>query len=398
MLTCIVGSLNACADTLESIVRILLVANFQPDQQESMQRFCELLRAGLSGKGNVVRVVRPQSVFTRLFPRPGGLKKWLGYIDKFLLFPFVLTKEAKDCDVVHICDHSNSIYTRFLGRPNVVTCHDLMAVRSAREEIPENPTGWAGRILQRAILRGLRRAQFVVCVSEHTRQDVLRLAGRSEPATPRIHNGLNYAYSPMDKEQALPRVKAVFDGNIPPYFLHVGGNQWYKNRLGVLRIYAGLRSRGQFSSHRLVMVGKPFSAEMRSFLASNGLVGDVVEVLASPNEDLRALYSLAECLLFPSLEEGFGWPIVEAQACGCPVFTSNRPPMPEVGGDAAVYFDPSNPESACETIAASLDRRKELSLRGQENASRFTTTAMMAAYLKVYAAAVREPLIQSRWW
>lgn len=366
-------------------MRILLLANFLPDQQVSMQFFSELLSSGMAARGHDVEVLRPEPFFARLVDRPAGLQKWLGYIDKFLLFPFVLARRAKRFDLVHICDHSNSMYTAFLrGRPNVVTCHDLIAVRSALGEIPENATGWSGRVLQRAILRGLQRAQFVACVSEHTRRDVLRVAGLERSATCCIPNGLHYPYARMERTEAIRRASLLIADATSPFLLHVGGNQWYKNRTGALEIFARLHTKPEFSGYRLIMVGKPFTAEMRDLVEKERLRGDVVEVAQLSNEDLRALYSLAEGLVFPSLEEGFGWPIVEAQACGCPVFTSNRSPMTEVGGTAAVYFEPLDPDGAADGIAGALLRRAAMIEAGFENARRYEAAPMLEAYEAVY--------------
>jgi glycosyltransferase involved in cell wall biosynthesis len=89
-------------------------------------------------------------------------------------------------------------------------------------------------------------------------------------------------------------------------------------------------------------------------------------------------------MIFPSFQEGFGWPIIEAQACGCPVATSNRPPMNEVGGNAAIYIDPDNPESAAAAVQRALSRIdgiRELSLA---NAARFKCSTMIDSYLSLY--------------
>ncbi len=366
-------------------MRILLIANFLPDKQESMQRFGDLLDAGLRAMGHEVEALRPEPFMARLLRKRTWRQKWLGYVDKFLIFPWVLMRRVKSCDVVHICDHSNSMYTRFLrGRPNVVTCHDLIAVRSALGEVPESPTGWTGRVLQRSILSGLRRAQFVACVSEHTMRDVLRIVGRERASTCRIHNGFNYAYGPMDQLDAGRRVRLLTGDEVPPFFLHVGGNQPYKNRPGVLEIFASLISLEQFSRHRLIMVGKPFTDQMRSLIEKRNLGEHIVELTSVTNEDLHALYSLAEGLIFPSLDEGFGWPVVEAQVCGCPVFTSNRSPMTEIGGSAAVYFDPLDPSSAAEKIAQGLSRRRQMVEQGLENAKRFAASTMLESYASLY--------------
>merc|ERR1711912_68703 len=101
-------------------------------------------------------------------------------------------------------------------------------------------------------------------------------------------------------------------------------------------------------------------------------------------------YSSATALLFPSLQEGFGWPIIEAQACGCPVFTSNRPPMTEVGGEAALYINPNNPETAAKKIASILPRLADFKEKSILNAQRFTTEKMLSSYSQVYRKVILE--------
>jgi glycosyltransferase involved in cell wall biosynthesis len=106
------------------------------------------------------------------------------------------------------------------------------------------------------------------------------------------------------------------------------------------------------------------------------------------NEDLRALYSLAELVLFPSWAEGFGWPILEAQACGCRVVTTGRPPMTEVGGQAAAYLDPADVADAAEAVRRVLgetDADRNARVRaGLANARRFSTDKMIDKYLHIY--------------
>ena len=132
------------------------------------------------------------------------------------------------------------------------------------------------------------------------------------------------------------------------------------------------------------MVGKPWTHEMREFVSLNALRDRVIELTNITNEDLQVLYSKAIALLFPSLREGFGWPIIEAQACGCPVFTSDRVPMTEVGGNAAIYLDPTDPPGAAAVIANSLDRVPQLRQAGLENVKRFSSAAMISSYSSVY--------------
>ena len=161
-------------------MKILLIGNYPHDRQASMQRMCGLLQNGLRAAGLDAEVMTPPAFAGKLLASGSGLGKWLGYIDKFIVFPILLKRRIKQLAgqslVVHICDHSNAYYTRVLdGVPNIVTCHDLLAIRSALGEVPENPTGWSGKRLQSIILEGLNRARHVACVSTATSHDLLRL-------------------------------------------------------------------------------------------------------------------------------------------------------------------------------------------------------------------------------
>lgn len=366
-------------------MRILLVSNYVNDAQESMQRFALLMEKGLMQAGHEVRTLRPQSIVGRIRPSGAGVGKWLGYVDKFGLFPFNLKSALAWADVVHICDHSNSFYTGYLQtKPHIVSCHDLMAIRCSLGEIPRQVTRWTGRRFQRLILNGLRQAQHVVCVSQATTRHLFRITRLPEERVSCIYSSLNYSYSRMRRDEAITRIRKLQIDLGETFFLHVGGNHWYKNRTGVLRIFSWIRKLIPHKNPKMVMVGMPWTDEMRRFVSDNGLNDVTFELPGISDEDLRALYSAAVMLLFPSLDEGFGWPIIEAQACGCPVLTSARAPMDEVGGAAAIYVDPEDPEVAAASAILALDREADLRQESVRNAARFNITDMIEGYLTVY--------------
>jgi glycosyltransferase involved in cell wall biosynthesis len=216
-------------------------------------------------------------------------------------------------------------------------------------------------------------------------KDVKRILPSEKQNIQRIYNGPNYDYHPMGDPESSSRLTGLGIDPCQPFLLHVGGNQWYKNRLGVLKIFAELVKNQRYSNLLLVMAGKPWTDEMRSLAGSLGIQASCREISGVSNEDLRALYSRAEALLFPSLEEGFGWPIIEAHACGCPVVTSNRAPMTEVGGTAARYVDPQDEKQAANILSSVIDSRASLHQENLQNAARFSTAKMIAEYLKFYA-------------
>jgi glycosyltransferase involved in cell wall biosynthesis len=364
-------------------MRILLIGNYPPDRQESMLRFAALMQRELSVRGNEVRLIQPRPILARSRPGQGGLDKWLGYVDKFVLFPLALKRLPRNFDVIHICDHSNSIYVRSLdARPHVVTCHDVLAIKSALGEVPENLVFATGRKLQQMILRGLRLAQYIVCDSEASREDMLRVTGRPEETSGVVYLSLSFPYFPMPREEALARLDRLgFDAR-KPFVVHVGADAWYKNRLGLLQIFRHLQTSPE---PRLLLIGGAIGPELLNYMAGANLESRVFRLSGLSNEDLQAAYSLAEALLYPSLQEGFGWPIIEAQSCGCPVFATGRKPMTELGGDAAVYFDPSDPVSAAAIIARALPDRERICQAGLENVRRFTVDRLIDGYLRAYS-------------
>lgn len=366
-------------------MRILLVGNYAPDRQESMARFCQILERGLSTQGIEVRITRPGEFFTRWVSEYSPLRKWFGYLDKLVLYPWRLRMRARWADIVHICDHSNAPYVFATGsKKTLVTCHDLLAVRSSMGDFPENVTGWSGRLYQKLILRGLQRSAHIACASESTRNDVLRLVNKPPEQVSVVHNGLNYPYTRMNTDEAAQILAARGITRDTHFLLHVGGNQWYKNRMGVLHIFVELIQHAGQASLKLVLAGKALTDEMRAYIAEYNIGNRVFELQDVENEELRALYSCATGLLFPSLYEGFGWPVIEAQACGCPVYTSAHPPMTEIGGDCAVYIDPRSPAKSATRIIEAILRGDGGGDDAVANAARFTTHRMIENYVRLY--------------
>jgi len=251
-------------------------------------------------------------------------------------------------------------------------------------------------LLQRSILAGLRRARQVVCVSAETQNDLLSLAPELRGRCTTIENALNYPFAPMPPEEARGQLAGLgLAGAIGPegrFLFHVGGNQWYKNREAVIRIFGRLCALHPDLIGNppllLVMAGKPPTEAMRHGVDAENLAGRVHFVGAVSNEQLCALYSMAEALVFPSLKEGFGWPILEAQACGCSVVTSDRPPMNRLAGPAALLAQPDRPTDFAEKIGellseepAARDRRRA---EAQRHAACFDSQTFLKKILRVY--------------
>jgi glycosyltransferase involved in cell wall biosynthesis len=367
---------------------VLLLGNYPPDQQQSMQRFSAMMLEGLRAHGVEAELVTPRPILGGNFRSLGGfVQKWLGNIDKYLLFPRQLRQRCRRASkaVVHICDHSNAVYLPYCRpAPVVVTCHDLLAVRGGLGEDTDCPASFTGRLLQKSILNNLRKAEAIACSSRATAVDANRLLEQSSEWVNVVQLGLSYPYRQIAVETTNSRLATVPSLDLNrPFALHVGSNLRRKNRDAVLRIVAGLN--GKWNG-QIVFVGEPLNEGLLGIAAAVGVADRVVQVSNSSNEILEALYNRAVALLYPSRFEGFGWPIIEAQACGCPVICSDSGPLPEVAGEAGLFHPVENEAAFAADLIRLTDpaERSRWSEKGLVNAKRFSTSRMIDEYIAIY--------------
>ena len=367
---------------------VLLLGNYPPDQQQSMQRFSAMMLRGLTERGIKAELISPQPILGNFGLLGGFARKWLGYIDKYVFFPFQLHRRARNApeSVIHICDHSNAVYVEHCRpAPVVVTCHDLLAVRGGLGEDTDCPATFTGRLLQKWILRGLGHAEAIACDSGATASDANRLLGQRDSYWLKvIPLGLNYDYKQIPSEIVAARLKQI--GSLDPqrpFVLHVGSNLRRKNRDGILRIVSQIKDEWD---GQIVFAGEPLSRDLRRYAEKIGIADRIVNVPDADDEILEALYNSALALLYPSRFEGFGWPVIEAQACGCPVICATAEPLPEVAGEAGL-FHPVDDEAGFARDVLRLhnpSERARWSEKSLANARRFSTTEMVDQYVTIY--------------
>ena len=367
-------------------MKVLLIGNYEPDIQESMQRFANMLQTGLIKMGHEVRLLRPQPFFRTSQRSSNGLQKWLGYVDKFIFFPYQLRQVVSWADVVHICDHSNAMYIKHLQNiPHLVTCHDLLAVRGALGEDTDCPTSPIGKVLQHWILNSLKQAPIVACVSTYTKQDLEKLLKPGSTKNSRlVLNGINHSYKTLPLDRATVRLESIaeFDAS-KPFILHVGSSLKRKNRDGIIRIVNRVKDEWD---GQMVFAGTPLTEDLVQLINQLKLNDRIVQIIKPDNTLLEALYSKAFAFLFPSRFEGFGWPIIEAQACGCPVLCSDRTSLPEVVGESALIRSVNDEAGFAADILRLTDplERETWIKKGLENVKRFTPEIMLSKYIKLY--------------
>ena len=168
------------------------------------------------------------------------------------------------------------------------------------------------------------------------------------------------------------------------FFLHVGGNNWYKNKEALVCIFSEFLKIEKNKNYKLILAGKKISEELELLIEKLKLKNSIINLVNLNNETICALYSDAEALIFPSITEGFGWPIIEAQACGCPVFTSKFKPMTEIGKDSVYYFNPNKKIESAKIINSKLKFKNTIIKKGFKNLERFKLSIISKQYLDFY--------------
>jgi glycosyltransferase involved in cell wall biosynthesis len=288
-----------------------------------------------------------------------------------------LLKKSK-IDVFHGLSHVLPIGLKRTGIPSVVTIHDLIYLR-----YPE----FYSRIDRRLYLfhtsTGCKKATKILAISDQTKNDLINLLGVDPGKIEVIHQSCNNAFYERVSEEQKAIVREKF--NLPEKFiLCVGTIEARKNQLSILQGVAHVNLDIQ-----IVIVGKPtpYKRILDEYILEAGLRKQLTFLHDTDTSDLQAIYQMAEIMVYPSFYEGFGLPVLEAQASGCPVITSNISSLPEAGGDGALYISPGNSTEIGNAIANILNNnelREELIRKGTKNALLFGDQIVADKLTKLY--------------
>ncbi|MCX7973365.1 MAG: glycosyltransferase family 4 protein [Candidatus Aminicenantes bacterium] len=252
----------------------------------------------------------------------------------------------------------------------IVTVHDLFAL-----DYPNLAEAEAGWIFPKRVKSSLIQADGIITFSNFMYRDILnRFPYLRAEKIKVIPHGLDPFFLEIVSEQELKEFTLTH--SLPSDFLlFVGTLEPRKNLVRFLRAFWEINRR--WPSLHLILIGKKGQEEkdLRQLAKSLGIIDKVHFLGYLSRSEVRSFYHLAKALVLPSLCEGFGFPVIEAMACGLPVVISKSSALPEVGGDAALYFDPENTTEMIEAIAAVLTN-KELALslaeKGQERVRKFS--------------------------
>lgn len=275
-------------------------------------------------------------------------------------------------DVFHPT-YYNPYYIPLVKRPTVVTVHDMIHERFPENFSSDDTTAQAKRLT-------VEHADRVIAISESTRRDIVEFYDIDPAKISVIYHGRNI----------LDETSANIKGLPEHYILFVGGRPGYKNFERLVKAFAEVRR--VHHGMKLICTGAPFKKYELEMIAAAGLrPGDDVRHIFVTDPQLRSLYAGALCFVFPSLYEGFGFPVLEAFDSGCPTMLSNRSSLPEIGGDGALYFDPYDIGDMRDRILECIENtalRDELITRGLARAAHFSWENTARQTAEIYRSMV----------
>jgi glycosyltransferase involved in cell wall biosynthesis len=292
-----------------------------------------------------------------------------------------ITNIAKhiDLDIYHGLSHELPLGIDKTGIKTIVTIHDLIYLRH-----PEYYPTIDRKIYDRKFRRACKVATHIHAISEQTKKDIISLFSVPEESISVIYQSINPVFFEAIGDDRKNSLRKKYQ--LPKQFiLSVGTVEPRKNLLGLLEGMVVSKSYVP-----LVVVGKltDYQNKIQKYIEADLNRLQVYFLSRIDDNELAVLYQMADVLVYPSHYEGFGLPVAEAQASGCPVITSNLSSMPEAGGDAAFYINPDNPEEIGEAIKTVLEDnqlREKMIAKGRENAKRFTPEVFAKQITQLYS-------------
>lgn len=309
--------------------------------------------------------IYPKEV-VRKFTNNQTLKKWAGYIDKYVIFKKslkqILINNIKKYDLIHIIDQSNALYTDLIKsttRINVLTtCHDLIAIRTALKDIKGAPNvALSGKFLQNKIFTSLQKSDYFCCDSIETKNDLNRLIPNSSTHSSVIYLGTNIDSAERSILRSVSKAKLKILDN--PFILHVGNAAWYKNRSAVFKVFKDISRVGKHNLNLVIVGPKPQNHELdddtAQFLKNNSQ--NVLFLNNIEDSFIYLLYKKTSAFIFPSFIEGFGWPPIEAFQYGCPIITTKTGAIFEILKDNVIYVDPHDEHQLLKKLILVLNQK-----------------------------------------
>ena len=358
----------------------LLLSGFLESETTSMALYADGLNSALR-KYAPGKFIYSEFTPKMLLPK-WILNKWGMRFARFFLYP--LQAPHIDGAITHLLDHGYAhLFYTYKSKKTVVTVTDLIPV-----------LWWKGRLLVQTkkgmpltvlyFLHALKRASHIIAISSNTKKDLIELIGCDPSKISVVPLGVDDIFKPYDKNEKQIARRRLF-GYSDQSIILITGSQFYKNHETVLKTLSFLIANG-LDNVILVKTGS-VDANWLSLIKKYKLEKKVINVGFIPREQMPQLYNSVDLLFFPSIYEGFGWPPLEAMACGIPAVTSNVASLPEIMGPIDTMCEPFDYIGFAEKITSLLnseDYYQSVIRQGLYQSSKFTWEKIAKKTIEVY--------------
>lgn len=276
----------------------------------------------------------------------------------------------------------------FYTMPVVRNYKSIVSIHDITYEVHPEWYSWKGLLAMRAFSKfAARHADIILTCSWNTKRDIITHYGIPEDTIVVTHYGIEQRFRPLSDKAMLEGLRRQYDITAQDVILYVGSIHTRRNVEQLIRAFQQISR--NMPDVQLLIVGKreyPY-LDIETLLKELELTDRILLPGYVPDDDLPGLYNLASVSIYPSSYEGFGFPVLEAMACGTPVITSNTSSLPEVSGDAAVCIDPLNIDEIAEALSQMLrdsTLRRQYIERGLARAAQFPWERTARQTLDIY--------------
>ena len=371
--------------------QITLFRDFIEDGRKSMDIYADALgkalRICVDDRFDIIDYVPHTSDFRN---KVLGKHRFRMRMERYLSYPLQARKHQSS--VNHIIDHAYGHLLKCISpERSIINVHDLIPILAYNNKIPglSYPNL---PLLFKFSLSSLKAAKYVVAVSNSTKNDLVTYCGLAEEKIRVIHNGVDSRFILLPGA-ARNNLRRSFGFQEGAKVILITGSLSYKNHATSFQVIEILQQKVIIPIQLVILKGasNDLEADMTKYRFDN----QVIILSGLDTHRLVELYNAVDCLLFPSWYEGFGWPPLEAMACGTPVVTSNVASLPEIVGDAGLMESPHDPIKLAEAVLVFLENnefREMYIQRGIKRASLFTWERCAIEFGKLYDDILRSDL------
>jgi glycosyltransferase involved in cell wall biosynthesis len=297
-------------------------------------------------------------------------------------FPFLLNNVD-----IFWSPHYNVPLFPVRAKKRIVTVHDVFHL-AFMDELSLIQKAYAKIVMNAAVTS----SQSIITVSEFSKSEIIKYTSAQPDKISVVYNGIDtYQFRKINDQNRKNHVMKKY--NLPEdYILYVGNVKPHKNLKALLIAFGMLKKESLLPNTRIVIVGKKegfinSDNEIDNLIRSIGIDNEILFVSTVENDDLPVIYNLCNLFVFPSLYEGFGFPPLEAMACGCAVLTSDKPCMKEVCGPTAFYFNPENPEdlkSKIKDVYSNAEVKNNIISKNDEIVKKYTWQKAALSHIQLF--------------